>query len=290
MKSLRSPFTGPFAGICAGMLLAAVLALPSHAKPAPSGLKRVDSLTQTEVGIRAIQGILRESPIDSIARFFDEGALENLTAENLSGFRGQISWLPRFIGDSLEVLMTGSEVPDSAGRTAFFREYRFANEANKRAPLMVVHLYFSDSTSTKVLGAYNKTFDDDTRNRIGNAEIWETPAGKIDVHSVTYIEINGKVLPIIRVFDEDTLELDSARAVGKAAPAAREALARGYLEQIRKAQPGLPLMYRVGVSLIRRDPHRGYQQLPVVLSPASYGGPEDPEAAPVKPKAKKKAK
>jgi len=263
----------------------AALSPLTYAKAAPVAAKAAaaapaPSLSQEEVGRRAITGILREWPIDSLKPYFEEGAFEALTKENLDGFRGQIAWLPRFIGDSMVVFMTGTEIPDSAGRTAFFREYRFANESSKRAPLMLVHLYFADSTAPRILGAYNKVFDDDTRNRIADAQVWETPAGKIDVHSISYMEFPSGLLPIVRVFDEDTTELDSVRATEKASPVAREAIARGFLDQIQKAKPGAKLIPRFGVSLLRRDPHRGYTQIPIALFPSSYGGKEDTAFAP----------
>jgi hypothetical protein len=219
----------------------------------------------------------------------------------MKGFREQIGWLSRFIGDSLDVLMTGTQVLDSTGKTAFYREYRFSAESNKRAPLIVVHLFFDDSTSLKIAGAYNKTFDNDTKNRIADAQIWHTPTGDIDIHSISYMEFDQGILPIIRVYDDsDTTALDSARADAKGSPIVREVIARGFLDKIKAAKPTAHQIDRFGVAFIRMDPLRGYTQFTFALSPEAYRdtsmvkkNPAKTGKAPVKAKASagtKKAK
>jgi hypothetical protein len=260
---------------------------PAASKPAAPETRAPEAsaapaLTPDQVGIRAIQAILREQPMDSLFRFFDDSVRANLTPENID----QISWLPRFIGDTLELFMTGTQIMDSTGRTAFFREYRFANESNRRAPLMIVHLFFADSTSPLIAGAYNKVFDNDTKNRIADAQVWKTPQGEIDVHSVSYVEFQEGVLPVMRVYDDfDTTSFDSAYAVAKAAPIIREAIARGFVKTIQAAKPGTKVVDRFGVAFIRQDPRRGYTQYSFALSPEEYL----PKDAATKKSAPKKA-
>jgi hypothetical protein len=269
-----------------GLLLTFSLA-GAKAKPAPKSQPVVAPvLTQDEVSIRAIQGILRELPVDSLRGYFGDSVQSSLTEENIKGFREQIGWLPRFIGDSVELFMTGTQQMDSAGRMAFFREYRFANESNKRAPLMLVHLFYQDSTSTKIDGAYNKLFDGDTKNRIADAQVWNTPNGDVDVHSVSYLEFEKGILPVIRVYDDfDTTSFDSLYTVVKGAPIIREAIARGFLAKIKAAKPGAPMMDAFGIAFLRKDPARGYMQYSFSLKTEEY----DPAGAAKKASAKKPA-
>lgn len=277
--------------LCMGLLLAASLSFAKKKAAAP--VKPPEpTLTQEDVGRRALTGILRGVPADSLKHYFEDSVRASLNDENLKGFAGQLTWLSRFIGDSLDQFMTGTQVMDSAGRTAFFREYRFATETNRRAPLIVMHLYFKDSNSLEIAGAYNKSFESDTRNRIADAQVWNTPAGDIDVHSVSYVEFTAGILPIVRVHDEaDTTTLDSALAAAKGGPIAREAIAREYLTAIKNAKPGATLINRFGVAFIRKDPRYGYGQLSFALAPESYGGASDAELKQdsVKAAAKKKA-
>jgi hypothetical protein len=265
-----------FPALCLGVLLTASL---SAAKKAPAPAKPPEPvLTQEDVGRRALTGILRGLPADSLHRYFDDSVRASLNEENLKGFSEQINWLSRFIGDSLDQFMTGTQVLDSTGRTGFFREYRFATETNRRAPLVVMHLYFEDSTSLQIAGAYNKTFDGDTRNRIADGGIWKTPSGDFDVHSVSYVEFNSGILPVIRLYDDgDTATIDSARAAAKGGPAVREAIARGHLAAMKAAKPGVTFMNRFGVAFIRKDPRLGYVQLSFALAPESYGEKSDAE-------------
>ncbi|MCD6023125.1 MAG: hypothetical protein K0Q91_41 [Fibrobacteria bacterium] len=279
--------------LCMGLLLSASLSFAK--KKAPSPVKPPEpTLTQEDVGRRALTGILRGVPTDSLKHYFEDSVRASLNDENLKGFAEQVTWLSRFIGDSLDQFMTGTQVVDSTGRTAFFREYRFATETNRRAPLIVMHLYFKDSTSLEIAGAYNKTFEGDTRNRIADAQVWNTPAGDIDVHSVSYVEFSTGILPVIRVHDEaDTTTLDSALAAAKGGPIVREAIARGHLAAIKAAKPGATFLNRFGVAFIRKDPRYGYGQLSFALAPESYGGASDAELekkkAAAKPTSKKAA-
>jgi hypothetical protein len=258
--------------------------------------------TQDQAARLAITGILRDMPLDSIKPYFDDSVRANVTPENIKGFREQIGWLPQFIGDSLDLFMTGTQVVDSSGRTAFFREYRFAAESSKRAPLIIIHLYFDDSISPYIAGAYNKNFDNDTKNRIADAQVWQTPSGEVDVHSVSYVEFSEGVLPVLRIYDEgDTTTLDSALAAAKGGPAVREAIARGYLKQIKAAKPNAKHIDRFGVAFIRRNPREGYGQYTFALAPESYrdaseaskptsgkaGGAKSKAKPATKPKAKK---
>ena len=263
---------------------------PVDAVSLPAAPATIKGMLPEQVGRRVIQSILREEPVDSISLYFDDSVRVQLTPANLDGFRGQIGWLPKFIGDSLDLLVQGTEDLDSTGKTGYFREYRFAAESNKRAPLMVVHVMFEDSLSPEVTGIFNKTFDNDTKNRLINAEIWETPEGTIDVHSVSYLEFKDGILPLVRIYDADTTTLDSASFVAKGAPVVREAIRRGYLKQVRDAAKARNVIERVGVSLVRMDTRRGYNQFTYALEPAEYTLASGKKPAPAKKAAPKKKK
>ena len=278
-----------FSARLSGLVLSAVLSLTvsvSVAKEKPAPVKaKVPVLTQDEVGRLAITGILRDLPVDSILRYFEDSVKASVTPEAMKGFKGQIGWLPQFIGDSLDLFMTGTQRLDSNGRTAFFREYRFAAETNKRAPLIIVHLFFEDSISPLIAGAYNKNFDSDTKNRVADAQVWSTPSGDIDVHSIAYVEFDQGILPVIRIYDEgDTTTFDSTLAAAKGGPAVKEAIARGFLAQIKAAKPNATFIDRFGVAFIRRDPREGYAQHTFALEPRAYGAVPESEKKALKPK------
>jgi hypothetical protein len=283
-----------FSARSTGLLLSVVFSMAasvSAAKTKPEPVKaKAPVLTQDEVARRAITGILRDLPIDSLLRYFEDSVKASVTPENMKGFKDQIGWLPQFIGDSLDLFMTGTQVLDSTGRKAFFREYRFAAESNKRAPLIIVHLFFEDSTSPLIAGAYNKNFDNDTKNRIADAQVWPSPTGDLDVHSVAYVEFEQGILPVIRIYDADTTTFDSTLAANKGGPAVKEAIKRGYLAQIKAAKPGAKFLDRFGIAFIRRDPREGYGQYTFALEPRAYGAvpesekAEKPKAAPAKAK------
>jgi hypothetical protein len=249
-----------------------------------AGPRTISGLTPEQVGRRAIQGILREEPVDSLARYFEDSVRTQLTPENLEGYRGQIGWLPRFIGDSLDLLVAGTEVLDSTGRTGYFREYRFAAETAKRAPLMVMHVMFADSLTPEISGVFNKVFDNDTKNRLINAELWEIAGDTIDVHSVSYLEFKDGLLPLVRIYDADTTTLDSVRFLAKGAPVVREAIRRGYLKKVRDEAKGRPVIDRVAVALIRMDNRRGYNQYTYALSPGEYTLASDLKSRPAQKK------
>ena len=116
-------------------------------------------LSQEETGKKLIQEIIHVDSA-SISAYFEDSVKTRLTKETLTAIQSQITWLSKLIGDTVEQLMTGTRIDTAHHDTTFFREYRLAMESNKRSPLIVIHLWFANSTTDKAAGAFVKSFLD----------------------------------------------------------------------------------------------------------------------------------
>jgi hypothetical protein len=251
-------------------------------------------MSQEEAGENLILGILHGDSA-SAAPYLEEESRPRLNLETLKIIQSQINWLSRFIGDALEQFMTGTRI-DSTGKVkAFFREYRLASESNKRSPLILIHVWFKDSTTNEASGIFVKTFLDASEKRIANEQTWEINGKPIDVNAIVMVNAKTGSLLAIEVFDDDTTKMDTALALRKGVPIIRKAIAEGFLEKVKQAAPGGILMEDIGVAFLRKEPHFGfakvkygfkakdYESKPDTAkrsSPARKGGSEKVQRAP----------
>jgi hypothetical protein len=225
---------------------------------------------QFEVGARIIYEILYGDTASTL-KYFEDSVAPNLTKETFEAIRSQFSWLPRMIGDNLEQLMAGPVLDSTDKPIAYFREYRMANESNRRAPLLVIHVWFADSTTMKAAGAFVKSFLDSDK-RIGNEEVWKTQNGdSIEIFSVTMVEFKEAMLMALNVYDDDTVAINRERALKKAIPIVKEAIARGMPKKAAaELKEGQKLMDEIGVNFIRRDPRLGFTHYKFAIAPKQY--------------------
>jgi len=214
-------------------------------------------LSQLEVGIHLIHEITR-GDTESTAKYFEDSVKVNLTQKAFESIRGQITWLSKLIGDTLEQFTTGIQTARD-GETAFFREYRLANESNKRAPLIVVHIWFKDSTATLAAGAFVKSFLEDSEKRLEGEQTWKIDGKDVDINSVVLIDFKEGGMLAVKVYDDgDTSALDSNHVKAKGVPIAKEALARGLVAKAKAELHDKKLLDNVGVAFIRKSAHIGY--------------------------------
>ena len=243
-------------------------------------------LTQEEIGIRLIHEIIH-GDTESTSKYFEDSVKANLTQKTLESIRGQITWLSKLIGDTLEQLTTGVQTAQN-GEKAFFREYRLANESNKRSPLIVVHVWFQDSTAARAAGAFVKTYLEDSEKRLDGEQTWKIGGKNVDVNSLALIDFKEGGMLAVKVYDDDdTAALDSNRVNAKGIPIVKEAIARGFLTKAKTELHDKKLLESVGVAFIRKSLHIGYTQYKFGISSKYFQAEWDSVNGPTPPPAPK---
>ena len=231
--------------------------------------QKQEKISQEEVGVRLIHELTR-GDTESVSKYFEDSVKVYLTQEVFNSINGQITWLSRLIGDTVEQFMTGTQIAKN-GETAFFREYRLANESNKRAPLIVIHLWFKDSTFNLAAGGFVKTFLENSEKRLDGDQTWKIDGKNVDIHSVVLIDFNEGGMLAVKVYDdEDTTDLDSNRVNVKGVPIAKEAIARGLVAKAKEELKEKKLVESIGVAFIRKDPHFGYTHYKYGISSSHF--------------------
>lgn len=210
-----------------------------------------------------------------VASYFDDSVKANLSKKTIVKIQSQITWLSKLIGDSLEQFMTGMHLDSTGHERMFFREYRLANEINKRAPLIVIHVLYKDSTTTLSSGVFVKTFLEDSEKRLASDLTWNVNGKKVEVYAVTLIEFQKGDMLAIKVYDDDTSKVDKTKLTQKSVPIVREAIAQGFLGKAKSQLNGKPLLDGIGVAFIRKDPHFGFVQVKFGVGPEDYGLKKD---------------
>jgi len=242
------------------------------------------AIPQEEAGRRLIHEILHGDSA-SISMHFEDSVKTSLTKETLTAIQGQISWLSKMIGDTVEQLMSGIHNDTIHHETTFFREYRLANESNKRYPLIVIHIWFADSTTDKAAGAFVKSFLENSEKRIDGDQTWNVDGKNIDVNSIVLVEFKEGSMMAIKVYDDDTAQLDTARARVRGVPIIRKAIAEGVLTKAKAELQGKTLIENIGVAFIRKDPHYGYTQYKYGIASKDYAETTpSAKTSPVKPR------
>ena len=283
-----TPF--PFA---AAMLLTVPAFAADTAPPAISGPMTATTyeagLSPAQAGARLVQAIIAGDPPEQIAPFFEESLGPSVTVEAIQGLRQQLTWMSDVLGDALQVFAQGSR-PHEGGLRIHFREYRFANEMDKRHPLAVAQVMFSDSLTNKASGIFIKSFlRESGERRLSDGQVWKVGPRALQVHSIGVMELNSVFVLFVRVEDSDTTNLATREAaLPYTAPIAREAVAQGWLDSARAiiGDSPKPLIDEVGVLFIRVDPGHGYVHIRHTARADEYAAPmrKSPEK---KPTAKK---
>ncbi len=230
----------------------------------------LEGMSQHDAGIAAIFAIL-SGDLDTIRPHFEEEIRPNLSAEHATILHGQFAWLYDLIGGEFVQHMTGwSLFPDST--PGFFREYRMANETNKRAPFIVIHLVFADSVTPYVAGAQVKNFlGMGQEKRIQESQTWRVGGKDIEIHEVKLVETDSGSMLAVMFFDDNNLPLETQEHVKeRGIPVARAAVARGLLDSARTAMPGRTILKDIGVGFIRDDPKFGHTQIKIGFAPEDY--------------------
>jgi hypothetical protein len=201
---------------------------------------------------------------DSLAELFVEEVRPQVTGEIMKTLREQITWIYRFIGGEFELFHSGG------ADSNWFREYRMANESNKRSPMLVVHLVFEDPVAPGLTGAQVKNFMGGEK-RVAGEQVWEIGDREFDIHSIITVEVQAGNLMAVQFYDEDVDEdVDRDYVADRAVPLIREAIARGYADSARVVLEGKPLLDEVGVVFIRRDRREGFVHFKVSFRPEEY--------------------
>lgn len=227
-----------------------------------------DPLTQDYVAKKFIYSLLA-GQIDTLKPLFEDDVQPYITEQLVERMRSQISWLYGMIGGDFVELFTGGT--DSM----FFREYRLANETNDRSPLVVVHVVFRDSTSPTLVAAQVKNFLGGNEKRLAGAQTWKIGKQNFDIHSIVVVPVDSGSVMAIQFYDEsrDTLSQELVNRIG--IPIIREALARGYRDSAVAALENPPLLDRIGVAFIRKDPRQGLVYARIGFAREDYEMPAD---------------
>jgi hypothetical protein len=237
-----------------------------------------DPLTQEYVAQKFIYSLLA-GQIDTLRPLFEEDVREYLTEDLMERLRSQFNWFYGMVGgEFVEFYASGSD-------SAYFREYRLANESNARSPLIVVQVVFPDSTKPSLIGAQVKNFLGGNEKRLAGEQTWTIKGKKFDIHSVIMVNIDTSSVVAVQFYDEttDTLTQESVLKVG--VPLVKELFARGYIDSARTVAGTQKLLDRVGVTFIRRDPVQGMSHVRVGFGPDDFGefpAEGKPKAAPSK--------
>lgn len=229
-------------------------------------------LTQDYVSMKFIYSLLA-GQTDTLKTLFAPDVREYVTEELTERLRSQFNWLYGMIGGDFQEFMTGG------GDSAFFREFRLANESNDRSPLIVIQVVFPDTVKTELIGAQVKNFLAGNEKRLGEAQTWKIGEQNFDIHSVILARLDTISVLAIQFFDEseDTLSMESVKRIG--VPIIKEAIARGYVDSARTMLAGGKLADRVGVVFIRKDKREGFGHYRIGYAPEDFGGFPDEKAA-----------
>ena len=248
---------------------AAAAGKSAAAASAAAAASRAANRVQDSVSADFIYHLL-EGNRDSVAALFDSVSQPYVTQELVDRFQGQFKWLYNFIGGEFELFMKGG------GDSAWFREYRMANETNKRYPLILIQTVFSDTVSPVMIGAQVKNFLGGKEKPVASAQVWEVGDASYDLHAITATETGQGTLMVIAFHDPDTAQLTQESVAKKALPLIREAVTRGYLDSTKATlDPGQTLSQDVGVSFIRKEPRLGLTHVKISFSPSDYAAPAD---------------
>jgi hypothetical protein len=302
------PFFRPHIAALAAFVTAALVSVPAFAakaaQPLPPSVPDTTSapvpattyeagLPPAQAGARLIQAFIAGDRPAQIAPFFDDAVAPSLTDEAVADFQSQLTWMSDILGDALQVFAEGHRtLPD--GTPEYDREYRFANESDRRHPLILVQAQYSDSLTNKATGIFIKTFVPDQRERkLSEAQAWKIGERIVDVQSVSLLEFPSGFLLFVRVEDGDTASLDTREAaLPHSAPVAREAVARGWIDSARASlgEESKPLLEEIGVLFMRVDPKLGYTHFRHTVLQEEYAVVKKPAAkksAPAKAATKK---
>jgi len=261
---------------------------PPNGPPAPAPKLELtfppppDPLTQDYVSMKFIYALLA-GQTDTLKTLFAPDVRPYVTEELTERLRSQFNWLYGMIGGDFEQFLTGGR--DSA----FFREYRLANESSDRSPLIVIQVVFPDSVKTELIGAQVKNFLGGNEKRLGEAQTWKIDGQDFDIHSVILAHLDTVSVLAIQFFDEskDTLSMESVKRIG--VPLIKEAIARGFVDSARTKLGASKLADRVGVVFIRHDKRDGFGHYRIGYAPEDFGGFPDAKAPGKKSKAPKAA-
>lgn len=281
------------AGAVAALALAAAFAAAGNPPAADASAKTADTArTQKEASIEFIRHLLLDQR-DSAAALFEDTLRHYVTDELVKRYRSQFKWLYDFIGGDFVQFHSGGT--DSF----FFREYRLANETNKRFPLIVVQTVFRDSTDPTMVGGNVKNFLGSGEKNIAGAQTWTVDGRELDLHGIVLAETPRGPILALQLYDESTGPATN-EAYGRTGIAlVREALARGYMDSAyARLDSGQTLGADVGVVFIRKDPEVGFIHTKIGFGPESYAPVDSTDAddgaetdgAPAKTPPKKKKK
>jgi hypothetical protein len=265
------------------------------AEPAPVVLDSAAAAALADSVFRASQEFasqkfiytLLAGDLDSLKVLFDEEVRDQVTNEVMEYMRGQDKLFYDMVQGDFELFGSGQR--DSS----FFREYRIANETNKRYPLIVIQVVFEDSLSTKLIGAEVKNFLGGNEKRISGEHSWTIGEKVYDIHSIVLIPLDSGSILAVQYFEDDTGKVNQDFVAAKGIPIVKELVARGFRDSALAVLEGKKLIDDVGVVFIRNDPLAGLVHIKVGFRPEDFGGlPEKPkkaEKAAKAPPAKKKA-
>ena len=210
--------------------------------------------------------------LDSLKVLFPDSIRPQLTAEVMEHLRGQFKWFWDLVGGEFELFMSGQQ--DST----FFREYRFANETNKRYPFYLIHMVFPDSVTPLILGAQVKNYLGGSEKPLGRDLVWKIGGHEYDIHSISVLELPSGGMVAVRFHDTDTARLTMEGVTGRGLPLVREVVARGYLDSAKTLMEGRPVTDDIGLVFIRREPASGLEHIRISFRPEDYnhedhGGP-----------------
>lgn len=223
-----------------------------------------DPLTQEYVSQKFIYAMLA-GQLDTLKALFAPDVQPYVTEPVMERLRSQYNWLYGIIGGEFVQFHSGGR--DSM----FFREYRLRNETNDRSPLIVVHLAFRDSVDPVLIGAQVKNFLGGNEKRIAGEQSWTIKGQKFDIHSIILAHMDSGSVLAIQFYDDspDTLSEEMVGRIG--IPLIKEAFRRGYVDTARAALGDRPLLDRVGVVFIRKDPRSGMLHARIGFGPEDFG-------------------
>ncbi len=281
-----------FAVLALGLALLASPALAAKKKVAEPETPVLDSvaiaaradsifrLSQEYASQKFIYTVLAGN-LDSLKVLFAEEVRDQVTKDVMEYMQGQYKWFWDMVRGDFELLVAGQR--DSS----YFREYRIANETNKRYPLVVIQVEFPDSLSTKLIGAQVKNFLGGAETRLTGEQTWVINDKTYDIHSIIVAQLDSVThIMAVKYFEDDTGKVDQDFITKRGIPLAKEALARGYRDSALAILKGKSLRPDVGVVLIRKDPLAGMVHIKVSFRPEDMGlAPE-----PTKPEKSKSGK
>jgi hypothetical protein len=204
--------------------------------------------------------------LDSLKVLFVPEVRDQVTNEVMEYMRGQYKWFYDLVQGEFELFGSGQR--DSS----FFREYRIANETNKRYPLIVIQVVFEDSLATKLIGAEVKNFLGGNEKRLSGEHSWTIGEKVYDVHSIVLIPLDSGSILAVQYFENDTGKVDQDFVAAKGIPIVKELVARGFRDSAIAVLEGKRLLDDVGVVFIRNDPLAGMVHIKVGFRPEDFGG------------------